>query len=389
MASRFSTIFGPPQEAKSLLDFHSILSPSAGIRVSPLCLGAMNFGNAWEEGMGKCDKETAFEMMDFFWEKGGNFIDTSSNYQNEQSEMWIGEWMAARGNRDQMVIATKFTTTFPDPLHNPPLQKKNYAGNSTKSLRLSLEASLRKLQTDYVDVLYVHWWDFTTGVEELMQSLNQVVQQGKVLYLGVSDTPAWIVSKANQYARDHALRPFSVYQGRWSAADRDFERDIIPMARSENMALAPFGALGGGNFTVAEKAANNEQGRNFRPQTEEQRIISEHLATLAERKGTKITSVALAYVRHKAPFVFPIVGGRKVEHLKGNIEALEVALTEEEIDEIDSAIKFDIGFPLNFTFGPGYKSSMTSKDMGLLSFAGALTTPQNQVFARPEIHKMK
>ncbi|PVI03590.1 aryl-alcohol dehydrogenase-like protein [Periconia macrospinosa] len=386
---RFAKILGPPQTPKSLLDFHSILSPTAGVRVSPLCLGAMNFGDAWEDGMGKCDKDMTFEILDFFWEKGGNFIDTSNNYQNEESETWLGEWMASRNNRDQIVLATKFTTTFPDPLHNPPLQRHNYAGNSTKSLRVSLAASLKKLQTDYIDLLYVHWWDFTTGIEELMQSLNQVVAQGKVLYLGVSDTPAWIVSKANQYARDHGLRPFSVYQGRWSAADRDFERDIIPMAQAESMALAPWGALGGGNFTLAEKTASGETGRNFHPQTPAQRAVSEHLAKIAEKKNTKITSVALAYVRHKAPFVFPIVGGRKLEHLKGNIEALGLELTDEEIDDIDGAHPFDIGFPLNFLFGPGYKTTSGSADLGLLKFSGHLTTLQNQVFPKPVVHKIE
>lgn len=172
----------------------------------------------------------------------------------------------------------------PDPTKSTPRQRINFAGNSSKSLHVSLEASLKKLQTDYIDLLYVHWWDFTTSIPELMQSLNHVVQQGKVLYLGVSDTPAWVVSKANQYARDHGLRPFSVYQGRWSAAERDFEREIIPMAREEQMALCPWGALGGGNFTVQDKEKAGETGRNFRPQTEAQKRVSEKLATVAKSK---------------------------------------------------------------------------------------------------------
>jgi aryl-alcohol dehydrogenase-like predicted oxidoreductase len=182
--------------------------------------------------MGECSKETAFEMMDFFFDNGGNFIDTANNYQGEESEQWIGEWMAARGNRDQVVIATKYTTCYPAPGGNEKILA-NFQGQHAKSLHLSVEASLKKLQTSYIDLLYIHWWDFTTSIPEVMQSLNYLVQQGKVLYLGISDTPAWVVSKANQYARDHGLRQFSVYQGRWSAADRDFERDIIPMVRDE------------------------------------------------------------------------------------------------------------------------------------------------------------
>jgi aryl-alcohol dehydrogenase-like predicted oxidoreductase len=156
---------------------------------------------------------------------GGNFIDTSNNYQGEESEEWIGEWMTARKNREQMVIATKYTTAYPNPAGpNPPKWMVNYQGQHAKSLKVSVEASLRKLQTDYIDLLYIHWWDFTTTIPEIMQSLNHLVVQGKVLYLGISDTPAWVVSKANQYARDHNLRQFSVYQGKWNAAERDFER---------------------------------------------------------------------------------------------------------------------------------------------------------------------
>ncbi|KAK7188205.1 hypothetical protein DPSP01_001750 [Paraphaeosphaeria sporulosa] len=369
------SLFGAPPQAKSLLDWHRVLSPNAGVRVSPLCLGAMNFGDAWEQGMGKCDKKTTFEILDFFHEQGGNFIDTANNYQNEESETWLGEWMKERNVRHEIVLATKFTTTFPDPTKSTPRQRINFAGNSTKSLHVSLEASLKKLQTDYIDLLYVHWWDFTTSIPELMQSLNHMVQRGKVLYLGVSDTPAWVVSKANQYARDHGLRPFSVYQGRWSAAERDFEREIIPMAREEGMALCPWGALGGGNFTVQDKEKAGEQGRNFRPQTENQKRVSEKLATVAKAKNTLITSVALAYVMHKTPYVVPIVGGRKVDHLKGNIEALGLQLSEEEIDDIDSAIDFDVGFPMSFLFefgGAKYKTSMGPSDVGLLKFAGPL-----------------
>ena len=225
--------------------------------------------------------------------------------------------MQERGRRAEIVLATKFTTLYPDPKTRPRMAA-NYSGNSTKSLHVSLEASLKKLQTDYIDLLYVHWWDFTTSIPELMQSLNHMVQRGKVLYLGVSDTPAWVVSKANQCkfpkplachtlnltnehvdARDHGLRPFSVYQGRWSAAERDFEREIIPMARDEGMALCPWGALGGGNFTTKEKRENNEQGRNFGPASDKHIKVSEKLEAVAKSKNTAITSIALAYVRSK------------------------------------------------------------------------------------------
>ncbi|KAF2010058.1 norsolorinic acid reductase [Aaosphaeria arxii CBS 175.79] len=380
------SIFGEIRKPKSLLEFSRVLAPVAGVRVSPLCLGAMNFGDAWESVMGKCDKETTFGILDYFVEQGGNFIDTANNYQSEESETWIGEWFASRQNRDQIVLATKYTICYPDP-RKPMGTKINHAGNATKSLNVSVEASLKKLQTDYIDLLYVHYWDFTTSIPELMQSLNHLVQRGKVLYLGVSDTPAWVVSKANEYARNHGLRGFSVYQGRWSAADRDFEREIIPMARDEGMALAPWGALGGGSFTTEAKRQANEKGRNMRPPTEKQIQVSKKLEAVAEKHGTQITSVALAYIRHKYPYVFPIVGGRKIEHLKGNIEALGLRLSDEEVEDIDSAADFEIGFPMSFLYefsGSKYNWKMNSEDVGLLKFAGHLQTVPNQFGVEPK-----
>ncbi|KAM0797072.1 NADP-dependent oxidoreductase domain-containing protein [Usnea florida] len=340
----------PAPPPKSLLDRHRLLSPSASVKVSPLCLGAMNFGDAWAGMMGAMSKESVFELLDYFHSQGGNFIDTANNYQSEQSEIWIGEWLHKHpGIRDQMVIATKYTTSFSNHKGHDNIIHSNSAGNGSKSLHVSVRNSLHKLKTDYIDILYVHWWDFTTSIPELMQSLNTLVQQGKVIYLGVSDTPAWIVSKANQYARDHALRQFVVYQGNWSAALRDFERDIIPMCAAEGMGLAPWGALGGGNFkTKKQREEMKGEGRNMRPATENQIKLTDALEIIANRKNTAITSVALAYVMAKAPYVFPIVGGRKIEHLKGNIEALGLELSEEDVAEIEAAAPFDVGFPLNF-----------------------------------------
>lgn len=214
----------------------------------------MNFGNAWEGFLGKCDKTQTFAILDYFYGSGGNFIDTANGYQGEESETWIGEWMAERGNRDEMVIATKFTSYYPGAEKTGKIGvRSNFQGNHSKSLKLSLEGSLKKLQTSYVDVLYIHWWDFTTSIPEIMSMLHHVVASGKVLYLGISDTPAWIVSKANQYARDHGLTQFVVYQGLWSAAVRDFERDILLMCEAEGMAIAPWGALGRGLFATKEE----------------------------------------------------------------------------------------------------------------------------------------
>lgn len=248
-----------------------------------------------------------------------------------------------------MVLATKFTTYWRGGLKGPKEQAGNYVGNNIKSLRLSVENSLKNLRTTYIDVLYMHWWDFTTPVEELMQALNDLVKVGKVLYLAVSDTPAWIVSKANQYARDHGLRPFVIYQGRWNASLRDLERDILPMCKAEGMAVAPWSALGGGNFKTEEQRKSTE-GRNIPGfgATEGEIETSKILERIAKKRGTIITSIALAYVMNVMPDVYPIVGGRKVEHLKGNIEALKIKLTPDEIQEIQAGSKWSAGFPLDF-----------------------------------------
>ncbi|KAL6822875.1 Norsolorinic acid reductase [Trichoderma sp. SZMC 28015] len=325
----------------------------------------MSFGSGWKGYLGDCDQKASEEILDVFYQQVSNFIDTSNNYQLGESETIIGEWMKKRGNRDEMVIATKYTTNY----ENHPDSKKlkaNYTGNGSKSLHVSVEASLKKLQTDYIDLLYVHWWDFSTSTSELMISLNNLVNSGKVLYLGISDSPAWVVSKANEYARNHGLRQFSVYQGRWSAAAREFERDIIPMCKAEGMGIAPWGALGAGRFKTEEQR-NAPGGRNVEA-TEGEIKVSKVLEAVASRKNSIITSVALAYVMHKAPYVFPIVGGRKVEQLKENIAALTLKLTEEDIAEIEAAVPFELGFPYDLLWGSEVPENV--QNVSLLDNAG-------------------
>jgi aryl-alcohol dehydrogenase-like predicted oxidoreductase len=282
---------------KTLLDRHRQLAPAASVRVSPLCLGAMNFGEAHKARMGECSKETAFEILDYFYNSGGNFIDTANGYHDGESEMWLGEWMAARKNRDELVLATKYSTPYMNAQKG--LIQSNYGGNGTKSLRLSVDASLKKLQTSYIDLLYVNWWDYTTTIPELMHSLNDLVSSGKVMFLSISDTPAWVVTKANQYARDHGLRQFVVYQGLWNAATRDFEREIIPMCRDEGMGLLPYGTLGQGRFqteaSFAEREKNNP-GRKMKPTSAVEKKVSQILEKISKAKNTELTSVALAYV---------------------------------------------------------------------------------------------
>jgi aryl-alcohol dehydrogenase-like predicted oxidoreductase len=319
----------------------------------------MSIGDAWKAGMGSLAKEEAFKLLDAFVEAGGNFIDTSSNYQNEESEAWIGEWMKARGIRDELIIATKYTTNYKSYKLGKNMKVANYSGNSKKTMHVSVKASLEKLQTEYIDLLYVHWWDWTTSIEEIMDGLHNLVQSGKVLYLGISDTPAWIVSAANTYATSHGKTPFSVYQGKWSILNRDFERDIIPMARHFGMALAPWGVIGGGKLkTKKEVEARKAEGGKLRSlvgdneQSEAEEKMSAALEKVANELGAQsIQSVALAYVMQKAQYVFPIIGGRRVEQLHQNIEALTLHLSDEQVKSLESVVPFDIGFPGNF-IGP-------------------------------------
>ncbi|KAI0324621.1 Aldo/keto reductase [Cubamyces sp. BRFM 1775] len=330
------------------------LAPLAGVHVSPICLGAMSIGDKWEQyGMGAMNKESSFKLLDAFYAAGGNFIDTANNYQDESSEEFLGEWMELRGVRDQMVIATKYTTNFKRGATDIP-QKTHYTGNNIKALHISVEASLKKLRTNYIDILYVHWWDFDTTMEEVMNGLHNLVVAGKVLYLGISDTPAWIVSKANLYARLMGKTPFVIYQGAWSILQRDLEREIIPMVRSEGLALAPWNVLAAGRIRTDEeeerRRQTGEKGRTIsRPnweRTEDEKKVCKALEEVAKQVGAKsIQAVAIAYVMQKTPYVFPIIGGRKVEQLEANIEALNVALSEEQVKYLESILPFDPGFP--------------------------------------------
>ncbi|KIJ62587.1 hypothetical protein HYDPIDRAFT_114235 [Hydnomerulius pinastri MD-312] len=349
-----SDFWTPVPKPASRLARYRALSPHASVHVSPLQLGAMSIGDKWAKfGLGSMDKESSFKLLDAFYELGGNFIDTANNYQDESSEEFIGEWAEQRGIRDQLVIATKYTTCYVRG-ENGPKQKVLYNGNNIKSMHISVEASLKKLRTSYIDILYVHWWDWVTSIEEVMNGLHTLVQQGKVLYLGVSDTPAWIVSQANQYARDHGKTPFIIYQGAWNVMSRSFERDIIPMCKHQGMALAPWGVLAGGKLRTDEeeerRRQTGEKGRQiFDPRwerNEEERAMSAALDKVAKEVGAKhITAVAIAYLMQKAPYVFPIIGGRKVEQLEANLEALEITLAPEHIKYLESIVPFDIGFP--------------------------------------------
>ncbi|KAG9308873.1 NADP-dependent oxidoreductase domain-containing protein [Chiua virens] len=322
-----SSFMAPVAKPPSRLARYRALSPNASIHVSPIQLGGMSIGDKWEQfNFGSMNKESSFELLDAFYDAGGNFIDTANFYQAQTSEEFIGEWAEQRGIRDQLVIATKYTANF---VRGEAGIKQHamYAGNNIKSMHLSVEASLKKLRTTYIDIFYVHCWDWDTSIEEVMNGLHALVQQGKVLYLGISDTPAW---------------------------KRSFERDIIPMCKAHGMALAPWGVLARGKFrTDKEEERRNQTGEKGRmhsdtdwKRSEQEKAVTAALEKVAKEVGAKhVTAVAIAYVMQKTPYVFPIIGGRKVEHLQANLEALEIVLTPEHIKYLESIVPFDLGFP--------------------------------------------
>ncbi|KAJ7110782.1 aryl-alcohol dehydrogenase [Mycena crocata] len=349
------SLFVPAPPPATKLGRYRQFAPRASIHVSPLALGAMSIGDKWSAyGMGAMNKESSFKLLDAFFAAGGNHIDTASNYQDGSSEEFIGDWVEARGCRDQVVIATKYTN-LRDGKDETKKQKNLYMGNNGKALKLSVEESLRRLKTTYIDILYVHYWDLHTSVEEIMDSLHNLVVAGKVIYLGISDTPAWFVVKANEYAKANGRTPFVVYQAAYSVVQRDIEREILPMCRHEGIALTVFNVLASGHIrTDAEEEQRRSTGEKGRTllgpweRTENERKICAALEVVAKQVGAKhITAVAIAYTMHKAPFVYPIIGGRKVEHLMANIEALDIKLTTEHISFIDGVLPFDKGFPAN------------------------------------------
>lgn len=226
-----------------------------------------------------------------------------------------------------------------------------------------------------------------------MHSLHHLVAAGTVLYLGVSDTPAWVVAKANEYARAHSLTPFVVYQGLWNVARRDLEREVIPMCEAEGMGIAPWSSLGGGKFKPAEELARAAQddGRKvdlgLHASSESQKVIAK-LEEISKRRGVHMTALALAYVMAKYPYVYPIVGCRTLAHLKANINALKVEISKEEIKELESAGKFDAGFPHDVTFGFGgqdfeYSSDLGPADIPLTKMGGVLVVPEKVKAIKP------
>ncbi|KAL5333631.1 aryl-alcohol dehydrogenase [NADP(+)] [Aspergillus crustosus] len=356
-----------PQAPKTSLGYYRALAKSASIHASPIALGGMNLGNNWAAiGINGTSDEDAFKLLNAYFDNGGNFIDVANHYQSGHSETLLGQWSTSRNIRDQLIIATKYSQADHKAADPTVKQRVNYLGNSKKSLHIAIAESLARLQTTYVDIYYVHWWDYETSIEEVMNSLHDLVTSGKVLYLGASNMPAWVVARANQYAIDLGKTPFSIYSGCWNVMERSFEADIIPMARDFDMALAPWEVLCGGRLrSDAEEERRRvagEKGRDTKgvgwERSEEEKAVSRALEKVAGEVGaSSLGAVAIAYLYHKYHRVFPVVGGRKVEHLLSNVEAIDIKLTPEQIEYIESVKPWSPGMP-HVMLGDGTKNNI-------------------------------
>ena len=260
----------------------------SGLRVSELCLGTMTFGDVWRDWGLATSKEESRKIFDGFAAAGGNFIDTANKYNEGGSESLLGEFLES--DRDHFVVATKYTlfTREGDP---------NACGNHRKNMARSLEASLKRLKTDYLDLYWVHAWDFMTTVEEVMRGLDDMVRAGKVLYVGISDTPAWIVAQANTLAQFHGWSPFVGLQIEYSLAQRDPERDLLPMARALDLGVTAWGPLAGGILSGKYSKTRSQPddaryGGESNPPDERKLRVGETVTKLAEETGHPPSQVA-------------------------------------------------------------------------------------------------
>jgi len=308
----------------------------SGLRVSELCLGTMTFGEDW--GWGASREESA-KIFDRFVEAGGNFIDTACNYTNGTSERYVGELVAPE--RERFVLATKYTLTArPD--------DPNGGGNHRKNMVQSLEASLKRLNTDYVDLFWLHMWDATTSVEEIMRAFDDLVRAGKVLYIGISDTPAWVVSQADTLAELRGWTGFAALQLPYSVASRDPERDLLPMARALGLSVTAWAVLGGGILTGKYNRETGEP-RRYESASERSRRLAEVLSETAREIGCTPAQAAISWVRQQGRGeIIPILGARTEAQMVENLGALEVTLGPEQLDRLDAANDIELGFPHTF-----------------------------------------
>jgi aryl-alcohol dehydrogenase-like predicted oxidoreductase len=317
-----------------------------GLRVSELCLGTMTFGDDWGWGSSKDESRAIY---DAFVESGGNFIDTADLYTNGTSERFLGEFMAS--DRQRIVLATKYTNTAP--VNDP-----NAGGNQRKNMMQSVEASLKRLNTDYIDLYWLHVWDFMTPVEEVMRAFDDLVRQGKVLYIGISDAPAWIVARANMLAELRGWTSFAGLQVEYSLIERTSERELLPMARELDLGITAWSPLAGGLLTgkyTPDADSGDEEKRLEHPMmaplvdiNERKRTIAGAVVEIAKAIGKTPAQVALNWLRQQPGVVIPIIGASRLEQLRDNLACLEFTLEKEHLQLLADVSQIELGFPHDF-----------------------------------------
>jgi aryl-alcohol dehydrogenase-like predicted oxidoreductase len=314
---------------------------NSGLRVSEAALGTMTFGEDWGWGSAK---DEARKVYDAFREAGGNFIDTANIYTNGTSESLLGEFM--EGHRQSVVLATKYTNAFPgtDP---------NAAGNQRKNMMQAVEASLKRLRTDYIDLYWVHIWDQITPVEEVMRGLDDLVRAGKVLYTGISDAPAWWIAQANTLASFRGWSPFVGLQIEYSLIERTVERELIPMAKALNIGVTAWSPLAGGVLTgkyhghgSSEQARmTTEMAKDFMPEPVRSGRIVAAVKSVSDETGSSMAQVALAWLRYRPVPVIPIIGARKLSQFQDNLASFDLTLSPDHLKTLEEASRIELGFP--------------------------------------------
>jgi aryl-alcohol dehydrogenase-like predicted oxidoreductase len=319
----------------------------SGLKVSELALGTMTFGEDWGWG---ASKEQSARMFDAFADEGGNFIDTARNYTNGTSEEFVGEFI--KSDRDRFVVATKYSLN-----ENP--NDPNSGGNHRKSMIQSLEKSLDRLDTDHIDVYFIHAWDGLTPLDEIMRALDDQVRRGKILYVGFSDAPAWIVSRAHTMAQLMGWTPFSAIQVPYSLVERTVERELLPMAKALNMAVTVWSPLAGGLLTGKYNAPTQEAKRWTHESPMSAAYVNDRNLKIAQvaidiayQINRSPSQVAINWIRQKKDQaeMIPIIAGRNVDQLKDDLNCLSFTLSPEHMQRLDDASAIDLGFPHDFLY---------------------------------------
>ncbi|MBB6328209.1 aryl-alcohol dehydrogenase-like predicted oxidoreductase [Algoriphagus iocasae] len=311
---------------------------NTGLLVSELCFGTMTFGGQdagmWDN-IGKLQQKEVNEMLTAVVDSGINFIDTANVYSYGQSEQLLGQALKDLSiKRDEIIIATKVLARMND--------KPNSTGLSRYHIFNSVEASLQRLQLDYIDILYVHGVDPATSLEEIVRSLNDIVESGKVRYISICNWPAWMVAKAQTIAEYRGYHKFIGLQYYYAAVSRDIEHELVPMAKNHDLAIFPWSPLAGGFLTgkfTREEADEGSRRANFDfPPIDKEKAydLVDVMGEIAKVHDASIAQVALAWVRQQPGITSTIIGAKTLDQLKANIESTNLNLTQGDLSKIDA-----------------------------------------------------